>query len=66
MQDWRLKLIEAGVMLVVVAVEYWAMQPYHKPLLASFWLWLAKLCQRVAGRFGMLGLVAEHNYYEAI
>jgi hypothetical protein len=64
-QDWRVKLLEAGVMLIVVYMEYWAMQPYHEPVTAKIWLWLSKLCYRIARTFGHFGLYAEHEYYEA-
>lgn len=65
-QDWRFKLVEAAAMLVVVYAEYWAMQPYHEPVLAKLWFWLARQCYRIAAFFGRLGLLAEHEYYEAV
>lgn len=59
-------LIRAGLALVIVAVQYWAIQPYHEPILAKLWQNIMKFCYAVAARFGYMGMVAEHNYYVAV
>lgn len=57
--------IRAGLMIAVVAIEWWAMQPYHEPVLARIWHALAAFCRAMAERFGWFALHAEHNYYIA-
>jgi hypothetical protein len=64
--DVKTTLIKAGIMLVILAAEWWVMQPYHDPILARIWSVLARFCYRVARRFGEMGLHYEFNYYEAM
>ena len=64
--DLKTTLIKAGVMLALVLVEYWAMQPHHESLAAKFWYELSKICYRIARVFGEWGLSSEHNYYEVV
>lgn len=64
--DLSSTIIKAIAMLIVILAEYWVMQPYHEPLLARLWASLARLCYRIALRFGSLGMGFENNYYEAI
>jgi len=64
--NWKSELVKAALMTLVVAYEWWAMQPYHEPLLAKFWLWMSKFCYSIARKFGTLGLAAEHEYYMAV
>lgn len=59
-------LFKAALMLLVIAAEYWAMQPYHEPLLAKLYSVLAKLCYSIARRFGAYGLSFEFAYYESV
>lgn len=62
----REDVFKAALMLVVVAAEWWAMQPYHEPMLAKLYYWVAKFCYAVAHRLGSLGITFEHAYYEAV
>lgn len=64
--DLKTTLIKVGAMLVIVAAEWWAMQPYHEPILGKLWYTLAKYCYRIAERMGRLGLTCEYNYYEVM
>lgn len=64
--DWRVELLKAAAMLVIVASEWWMMQPYHEPLIPRLWLTLARFFQNWARRFGLLGMTFEYKYYEAI
>jgi len=64
--DMKTTLLKALAMLLIVAAEWWAMQPYHEPLLPKLYQLLARLCYRIAGRMGSLGLKMEYNYYEAV
>jgi hypothetical protein len=64
--DWKAELFKAAIMCGIVAYEWYAMQPYHEPLIAKFWLWFSRLCYGIARRFGTLGLAAEHEYYLAV
>lgn len=59
-------LIKAAAMLVLVAAQWWAMQPYHEPMLAKLWQMLAQFCYKTARKFGQLGLAFEFNYYQAV
>jgi hypothetical protein len=64
--ETKVELLKFGLAFVLVMVEYWAMQPYHEPIIAKIWqLWM-RFCQKVAYAFGRAGLVAEHNYYLAV
>lgn len=65
-EDLKSTLVKCAVMLVVVAAEYWAMQPYNEPIMPRVWQFLARLCYKLAYRLGTLGLRCEHEYYEAI
>jgi hypothetical protein len=64
--DLKSTLIKAAAMLVVVLAEYWVMQPYHEPFLANIWQRMARLCYRIARRFGEMGIRYENNYFEAM
>lgn len=66
MEDWKSQLLKAAAMLVVVAAEYWAMQPYHPPLLAWLYYYLGRFCYRVAATFGAMGLGFEFKYYTEV
>jgi hypothetical protein len=59
-------VLKTAALLVVIAAEWWAMQPYHEPMLAKLWQFMARLCYRIAHRFGSLGLTFEHQYYQAV
>lgn len=56
-------IIRALVAAVVMAAEWWLMQPYHDPLQARLWLALTAFWRRLAEAAGWLALDAEHNYY---
>lgn len=58
--------LRAGIALAVVLIEWYAMQPYHEPVIARIWLFLARLAQTIARKAGQFGLHAEHNYYIAV
>jgi hypothetical protein len=64
--DVKSTLIKVGAMLLIVAVEWWTMQPYHEPLLGKLWYMLAKLCYKIAGKAGSMGLNFEYSYYEVM
>jgi hypothetical protein len=64
--DVKSTIIKALTMLAVVAAEWWMMQPYHEPVLARLWYWLARYCYRLAHGFGSLGLEFEYRYNEVI
>lgn len=59
-------IIKVIAMLIIIAAQWWAMQPYHEPLLAKLWQTLAQYCYKMARRFGQLGLTFEYNYYQAV
>jgi len=59
-------LIKVAAMLLIVAAQWWAMQPYHEPMLAKLWQVLAQFCYNAARKFGQLGLSFEYNYYQAV
>ena len=59
-------LLKALAMLLIVAAKWWAMQPYHEPLLPKLYQLLARLCYGIARRAGIVGLKMEYNYYEAV
>lgn len=65
-EDLKTTIIKAGIMLALVVVEYWAMQPNHGSLLAKLWYELSKVCYRIARGFGQMGLSCEHNYYQVV
>lgn len=64
--DLKTTAIKGLIMLAIIAAEWWAMQPYHEPVMARIWLALARWCQRMAYRLGMLGLEFEYRYSEAL
>jgi hypothetical protein len=63
MSDWKTELFKAMLMAGIIAYEWYAMQPYHEPMLPRFWLWLSHLCYTTAKWFGSLGMAAENEYY---
>lgn len=65
-EDLKSTLIKIGAMLIVVAAEWWAMQPYQEPLMPRFWHMLAGFFYRMARRFGELGLKCEYNYFQVV
>lgn len=64
--DIKATIIKVAAMLVLVAAEWWAMQPYHEPLLAAIYERLARFFYALARTCGLLGLRMEANYYEAV
>jgi hypothetical protein len=66
MDNWKQELLKAVLLAGVVAYEWYAMQPYHEPLLAKLWLRIARFCYGIARRFGAYGLAAENEYYLAV
>lgn len=66
MDETKVELLKFGLAFTLVMVEYWAMQPYHVPVIAQIWHWWMKFCQWVAYNFGKAALNAEHNYYMAV
>lgn len=65
MSEGKQELIRVLLMTGVVIFEWYAMQPYHEPVMARFWLFIARFCQRIAAILGRMGLTAEHHYYVA-
>ena len=65
-EETKYKLIQAGVMLLVIGVEWYSMQAYHDPLRAKMLLTWSKICQRIAYAFGSAGLRAEAEYYRSL
>jgi hypothetical protein len=63
--DVKSTVIKVAAMLLLVAAEWWAMQPYHEPLLAGIYEKMAKLFYKLAHMCGSLGLNFEAKYYEA-
>lgn len=59
------ELIRAGVMILVIGLEWYMMQPYREPVVARFWEFIARLARRIAYRAGRIALHAEHSYYIA-
>lgn len=59
-------VLRAALMLGVVAAEWWLMQPYHDPVVARFWAFMARLWRELAEFFGWLALDAEQNYYISV
>lgn len=59
------ELIRAGLMILIIGLEWYAMQPYREPVIARFWEFIASVSQRIARRAGMLALHAENQYYIA-
>lgn len=49
----------------VVVIEWYMMQPYHEPVVARLWAFLARLYRGIAEGFGRAALHAEYNYYLA-
>jgi hypothetical protein len=64
--NWKTELLKAALIMGMVAYEWWAMQPYHKPVMANLWLWMAKVCYWAARRLGAIGIAAESEYYEVV
>lgn len=60
------ELIHAGLLLIVVGIEWWAIQPVHDPVVARCWHYIMGVAYRLASLLGRLGLHAEHQYYIAI
>jgi hypothetical protein len=61
--DAKQELFRLGVMLLAIAAEWYAMQPYQEPVLARMWLCLYRVFQFLGRLFGGWGLKAEHRYY---
>jgi hypothetical protein len=66
MSESKNEVLRAAVMITVIAFEWYAMQPYHDPLIARFWEYLARMCRMAAERFGRAAIAAENNYYIAL
>lgn len=65
MSDNAQQIFHGVLMLVVVAAEWYVMQPYREPVIARMWDAVARLCRFLAYRIGRYALKAEHNYYIA-
>jgi hypothetical protein len=59
-------LLKVAMTVMIVALEWWAIQPYHEPMLARLWLWMMKFCYWMALHLGRLGMRAERGYYECV
>jgi hypothetical protein len=64
--DLKTTILKALAMLVIIAAEWWMMQPYHEPLVPKLYQVLARFFYRMAYRFGSLGLECEYRYSEAM
>lgn len=62
----REEILHAGLLLLVVGIEYWAMQPVHDPVVARFWHAIMRAAYELAHLLGRIGLHAEHSYYIAV
>lgn len=58
--------MRALLMALIVALEWWSMQPYHEPVMAWLWNLIMRVARRVAETCGWVALHAEHNYYLAV
>lgn len=58
-------MLRAGLMVAVIALEWYAMQPYQEPVMARLWLAVSVVARRMALWWGRLALHAEHSYYIA-
>lgn len=66
MSDKREELIKLLGTAALVIMEWYMMQPYHSPLMATIWRWSAAICGAIAETFGWFRLIAERNYYLAV
>lgn len=58
--------MRAILMVIVISLEWWAMQPYHDPVIAWFWRAVMQASRMVAEHAGWLALQAERNYYISV
>lgn len=65
-EDLKTTLIKVGAMMIVIAAEWWAMQPYQEPLMPRLWHMLAQFFYKLARKFGELGLKCEYYYFQVI
>lgn len=59
------ELIRAGLMIIIIGLEWYAMQPYREPVIARFWEFAAFVFRRIAYWAGKHALHAENQYYIA-
>lgn len=64
--DDKSELLKFFVASGIILIEYYAMQPYHTPLIAAFWDAVRRVARYVAETAGWIALHAEHSYYLAV
>jgi hypothetical protein len=61
---------EDTIQLICIAVatvcQIYMMEPWHFPVLAAIWNWLAQFLGNLANVLGHMSLRARLNYFEAV